>query len=126
MAVEVGLEAHAVEVRAGIVLPDLRIDGDRQLAERRGDDLGGLDGPGEVAGDQHVGRDLAGAGQPLGQGLGLLAAQRGQPAAGPMAADHPGHGRVGLTVADEHQPGHGDQSGIPAAVAPATATKMAA
>ena len=74
--------------------------------QRRRDELRGLDGPREVAGDEHVGLDLARAGQPVGQGLGLLAPERREAAAGPVAADGAGHGGVRLAVADEDEAGH--------------------
>ena len=61
---------------------------------------------GKLLGDQHVGIDLARAGQPVGQGVGLLAPERREATAGPVAADGAGHGGVGLAVADEDEAGH--------------------
>jgi hypothetical protein len=48
-------------------------------AERRGDDLGGLPGAWERAGDKRAGGDLAGGGETVAQPLGLRDAQLGQP-----------------------------------------------
>ena len=67
------------------------VDRDGQPEGRR-DDLGRLDGPRVVAGDERRGRELARAAQPGRQRVGLLAAERGEAAAGAEPADHPRHG----------------------------------
>src|SRR5690348_2497488 len=89
---------------------------DDGLAKRRGDDLGGLEGAGEGAGEQRIGVYLAGSRQPVAQPLGLGASSWGQPliAAQPRhcAAAIALHIGVRLTVADEIEMGHGFLSSL--------------
>jgi hypothetical protein len=103
---EVLVEPHAVAVGAGVVLPEALFLHDRQATQGRRDDLRRLPGPRVVAGDQHVGGDLARRRQAFAEPLRLQPAEIGKPAAGPVTADDPGHGGVRLAVADEEQAGH--------------------
>jgi hypothetical protein len=72
-------------------------------AERRSEDLGGLDRPRERARVQDVGGNLAGLRQPVAQPGCLLTAEFGQPAARARPADHAIDGDAGLAVPDEHE-----------------------
>ena len=77
-ALDVGVERDAVEVGPRIVLTKTRSPvevGRCCVAERRLDDLRRLDGTGELAGQQHVGCDVAGFGDAIAEAFGLLAAQ---------------------------------------------------
>ena len=44
--------------------------------------------------------------KPIPKPFGLLTAELGQPAAGSMATDHPGHRGLRFSMADEHETGH--------------------
>ena len=74
-ALDVIVERHPVAIGAGIVLAEPGILDDRQVADGRSDDLGGLPGPGVLAADQHVGVDLAADRQAVAKPFGLLAPQ---------------------------------------------------
>ena len=99
------LERQPVAVRPGIVLAEAVVDVDLGAAERRGDQLGGLDRPRVVAGVQ----DDVAASSPVSasaraEPLALAAAEVGQPGARPRPADRAGHAGLGLAVAHQHQP----------------------
>ena len=102
---DVGVEAHAVDVGSWVVLSETRFDLDRQVTERRRDRLCSFDRPGKVAGDQHVGSEFAGGGDPLSEPSSLLATQLGQSRTGSVPADDPVDRDVRLAVPNEYEGG---------------------
>ena len=73
-------------------------------ADRRTDDLGGLDGASEVTRDQHVGLELAALVQAPSQLLGLPTPEIAQSGAGSVSADDALHGHVRFAMADQRDP----------------------
>ncbi len=73
---DVRFEGQAVDVGAGVVLAERRIDLQRVDAERGQQRIGGLAGANEVAGDHDVGADLAGVGQSGGEARRLFEPER--------------------------------------------------
>ncbi len=82
---------------------EVGIDLDLQVGERSGDDLGRLDRTLEVAGDQYIGGQLGRPGESLSQSLGLLLSQWRESGACAKSTDHPVHGDVRFTVADQNE-----------------------
>ena len=72
--------------------------------ERRGDDVGRLDGTRDDAGEQHVGVHAARLGEMVAKRGGLAAPERRQPGASGGATDHALEPGVRVTVADEDEP----------------------
>ena len=106
VALDVIVETHPVAVRAGIVLAEAGVLGDGQVAQGRGDDLGGLVSPGILAADQDVGLHLAADRPSIAEPFGLLTTEFGKPATGPWATDDPGDRGLRFSMADEHETGH--------------------
>ncbi len=77
-ALDVLLERHAVDLGAGVVFAETRIDLDGWGAERGSDRLCGLDGAREVARDQDVGGEFQRRRKSFAQAFGLTASELGQ------------------------------------------------
>jgi len=106
VSLDVVVEAHPIAIWPRIMFAESRILDHRQVAKGMGDDLGGLAGPGILAGDQDISLDLVADRKSISQPFGLLAAELGQPAAGSRPTDHPGHCGLRFSVADEYEAGH--------------------
>ena len=73
----------------------------------RGDELGRLDRPADVAGIEHGAGELARAIEALGEQLTLRPAGVGEPAARAEVGDRPRRVADGFAVADQHEAGPG-------------------
>lgn len=97
---------HPVALRAGIVFAESLDPFDGQPGERADDDVGGLDGAGVGAGDDHVRSELGVRRPTVTQSFRLQAAEIGQADARAQPTDHPADGDDRFAVADENETCH--------------------